>query len=194
MSLRILLIAIFVGALANAVAQQEDDHSIPHNPPICATLVSPDGKLVAIARSPIPETSIPDYHDADGTLLFIRGPNRGDKIIAHRFFGGRFISKMIWSPDSQFLALCSESAGGHSPWHFKSYFWSRDDQKFRSVDFLTGPVVSDELTIAPPHFLTVQIAPAAPEGGLDTEHPAQKKVDLAELRRKTPQLRPSPWP
>jgi hypothetical protein len=188
------LIAIAVCfALGIAVAQQ-DEGGIPHEPKTMITMPSPDGRLVAISRSPIPDTTVPDYEDADGTLIFIRGPNRGDRIIAHRFFAGRFISKMLWSPDSQFLVLCSESAGGHSPWHFNSYFWSRDDRKFRSIDFRAGPVVSDEFAFTAPHNLTLKIAPTAPDKTFDLDHPVEKIVNLSEIRRTTPPLQPGPRP
>lgn len=193
MNARWVLIASICYTWTAGLAQQ-DDGGIPHKPKTVVTLPSPDGQLVAVARSPIPDTEIPDYEDADGTLLFIRGPNRGDHVINHRFFAGRFISKMLWSPDSQFLALCSESVGGHSPWHFNSYFWSRVDRKFRSVDFRAGPVTSDEFIFAPPHLLTVKIAPTAPDHTLDIEHPVDKTVDLAKLCHTTPPLRSSPWP
>jgi hypothetical protein len=186
-----VITACFICAGARA---QQDAGGIPHEPKTIFTLASPDSQLVAIARSPIPDTMLPDYEDADGTLVFIRGPNRGDHVISHRFFPGRFISKMVWSPDSQFLVLCSESAGGHSPWHFNSYFWSRNDRKFRSVDFCAGPVVSDEFTFAAPHSLTVKIAPTAPDNTLDLDHPVDKTVNLSEIRRNTPPLQPSPWP
>jgi hypothetical protein len=188
------LVAVGVcSALAVAVAQQSES-SIPHEPKPIVTLTSPDGHLVAIARSPIPDTTVPDYQDADGTLLFIRGPNRGDQIIAHRFFSSRFISKMMWSPDSRFLVLCSESAGGHSPWHFNSYFWSRDDRKFPSIDFRAGPVVSDELRFTAPHNLTVKIAPRAPDKTLDLDHSVEKMANLSKIRRMTPPVQSSPWP
>jgi hypothetical protein len=189
-----LRVAVAVwSALAAAVAQQNES-SIPHEAKPIVTLTSPDWHLIAIARSPIPDTTVPDYQDADGTLLFIRGPNRGDQIIAHRFFSGRFISKMMWSPDSQFIVLCSESAGGHSPWHFNSYLWSRDDRKFRSIDFRAGPVVSDELRFTAPHKLIVKIAPRAGDKTLDLDHPVEKMVNLSEIRRMTPPLQSSPWP
>jgi hypothetical protein len=93
---------------AVAVAQQNSE-GIPHEPKTIITVPSPDKRIVAIARSPIPDVSVPDYQDADGTLVFIGGPNRGDRIIAHRFFSGRFISRMMWSPDSQFLVLSSKA-------------------------------------------------------------------------------------
>jgi len=188
---------VFIVAAAIVVgsghAQQNDD-GIPKSTKDLVTLSSPDGKLVAIARTPIPDTQMPDYQDADGTLLFIRRPDRGDRIIAHRFFAGRFISKMLWSPDSQFLALCSESAAGHSSWHFQTYFWSRSDGKFRSVDYRAGPVADDVLTFSPPHSLTVKIAATLPDKTLDVEHPSGRTVDLARLRRSTPPLRQSRWP
>jgi hypothetical protein len=177
-----------------AFSQTEDSGGIPHQPKELVVVASPKEDLVAIARSPIPEPTIPDYSDADGTLLFIRGPNRGDHIIAQYFFGARFISKIVWSPDGQFLALCSESSGGHSPWNFKSYFWSRADRKFRSIDFATGPVVSDVFIFKAPHSLTVQIGGPDPSGGIDFEHPIPKIVDLDQLRHKVPELHPSPWP
>jgi hypothetical protein len=191
---RAFLIIAVVGIVGTSTDAQKDDQGIPHPTRDLVILPSPDGQLVAIARTPVPDTDLPDYQDADGTLLFIRGPSRGDRIISHRFFAARFVSKMLWSPDSQFLALCSESAGGHSPWHFNSYFWSRRDQKFRSIDFRAGPVVDDTLVFAPPHKLTVKIAPTLPDNTLDLDHSADKTVDLLQLRRETPPLRPSPWP
>jgi hypothetical protein len=187
MRAKLFIIAAIYCASAVVVAQQ-DDGGIPHEPKTIVTLPSPDGQLVAVARSPIPDTSVPDYEDADGTLLFIRGSVRGDAVVAHRFFAGRFISKMLWSPDSQFLALCSESAGGHQPWHFSSYFWSRADGKFRSVDFRAGQVISDQFAFVPPHTLTVQVA------GVDASHPVSKSLDLSQLRHQTPSLRASAWP
>jgi hypothetical protein len=190
MRVALLFIATLAFGLSTSRAQQ-DEHGIPHEPKDLVTLPSPDGRLVAIARTPVPATDIPDHQDADGTLLFIRGPERGDRIISHRFFAGRFISKMLWSPDSQFLALCSESAGGHSPWHFNSYFWSRSDRKFRSIDYRAGLVLDDTFAFAPPHSLTLRVAP--PGEGM-TDHPIERTVDLADLRRRTPPLRPSPWP
>jgi hypothetical protein len=188
---------IFIAALgfgSRVAPAQQDEHGIPHKPKPLVTLASPDKQLVAIARTPVPATDVPDYQDADGTLLFVRGPSRGDRIISHRFFGGRFVSKMLWSPDSQFLVLCSESAGGHSPWHFHTYFWSRSDGKFRSVDYRAGPVADDVLTFSSPHSLTVKIAATLPDKTLDVDHPSDRIVDLADLRRRTPPLRPSAWP
>jgi hypothetical protein len=35
-----------------------------------------------------------EYSDADGTLVFIKGSQLPDAVIAHRFFLGRFIAKM----------------------------------------------------------------------------------------------------
>jgi len=175
-----------------AVSLAED--GIPHKPQEVVVLPSPKADIVAITRSPIPDTDAPDFSDADGSLLFIRGPERFDRIISHRFFDGRFISKMVWSPDGQFLVMGTESAGGHSPWHFNAYFWSRTDRKYRSVDFATGPVVSDVFAFKSPHSLEVKISGPDPSGGLNFDHPITKTVDLDQLRHKVPAMKACPWP
>jgi hypothetical protein len=182
------LLIFYAGSVAFA------EEGIPHTPKELVLLPSPKADLVAITRSPIPDTELPDFSDADGTLLFIRGPERGSRIIAHRFFAGRFISKMLWSPDGQFLVMGSESAGGHSPWHFNAYFWSHADGKFRPIDYATGPVVSDEFVFTSSHTLHVKIAGPDPKGGLDFEHPITKTVDLDQLRHTVPKLKSCPWP
>jgi len=36
-----------------------------------------------------------EYSDADGTLLFLKGPQLLGAITGHRFFSERFIAKMV---------------------------------------------------------------------------------------------------
>jgi hypothetical protein len=155
---------------------------------------APKGDLIAVARSPIPDTQVPERPDNDGSLVFVKVSKLIDSVISHRFFSGRFITKLVWSPDGQFLVMSSESAGGHSPWHLNSYFWSRADRQFRSVDFRAGQVVSDDFTFTAPHTLTVKIAATAADGTLETDHQVDKTIDLAELQRQIPPLRATPWP
>ena len=149
-------------------------------------LPAPVGGLVAIARTPFPSTDVPENEDFDSTLVVIKDAD--SRVIARRVFASRFIMKMLWSPDGRFLALCSASAGGHSPGHMNSYFWSRSDRHFRSIDYRAGYVTTDSLSFAPPHTLTLQIAPIR-EGILDINHPVEKQVDLEQIRRTTPPLR-----
>jgi hypothetical protein len=177
--LRVVLCASLIVAAAHVYAQDD-------TPPPKVVLPSPVGGLVAIARTPFPSTDVPEKEDFDSTLVVIKDAD--SRVIAHRVFGTRFITKMVWSPDGKFLALCSVSAGGHSPWHMNSYFWSRSHRHFRSIDYRAGYVVSDEFSFAPPHTLTVHVAPWR-DGMWDSEHPLAKTVDLDEIGRSTPPLR-----
>jgi hypothetical protein len=175
------LICASVLALSGFTALGQDD-----NPPPKVVLSAPVGGLVAIARTPFPSTDVPEKEDFDSTLVVIKDAD--SRVIAKHVFASRFITKMIWSPDGRFLVLCSVSAGGHSPWHMNSYFWSRSDKRFRSVDHRAGLVVSDSFSFTSPHTLTVQVAPWR-DGMWDSEHPLEKKVDLEEIRKTTPPLR-----
>ena len=191
--MRIVLVTALFGAAHFAIARQDSGDGV-YEPKTSITATTPLGDLLAVARSPIPDAQVPERPDNDGSLVFVKGSQQIDPVISHRFFSGRFITKLLWSPDGQFLVMSSQSAGGHSPWHLNSYFWSRADRKFRSIDFRAGPVVSDEFTFSPPHMLAVKVAATLPDKSLDTEHPVERTVDLADLRRGTPALRSSPWP
>jgi hypothetical protein len=54
---------------------------------------------------------------------------------------GRNVQKMEWSPDSQFFVFSTASSGGHSPWHWQTYFYDRKQKLFKEVDDLTGPII-----------------------------------------------------
>jgi hypothetical protein len=170
-----------LAALVSSLWAQDADH-----PPRKEVLPAPVGSLVAVARFGIPNDEVPEKEDFDSTLVVIKDAD--NRVIAKHLFSARFITKMLWSPDGKFLALCSTSSGGHSPWHMNSYFWSRSDKRFRSVDHGAGLVVSDSFSFTAPHTLTVQVAPWR-DGMWDSEHPLEKQVDLEEIRRATPPLR-----
>lgn len=180
--LRSVINAFLCVAAASIISAQ----GAPAKPPAIEVLPAPVGGLVAIARSPVPSSELPEKEDFDSTLVVIKDAD--SRVIAKRLFPARFISKMLWSPDGKFLALCSESAGGHSPWHMNSYFWSRHDRHFRSIDYRAGLVVSDSFSFTAPHTLSVRVAPWQ-NGMWDSEHPLDKKIDLEEIRRTTPPLR-----
>ena len=115
-----LLAAIFIVQAIRGAEQKLTDTVYVPKTGIIAT--APKGDLIAVARSPIPDTQVPERPDNDGSLVFIKGSKLIDPMIFHRFFSGRFITKLVWSPDGQFLVMSSESAAGHSPWHLNSYF------------------------------------------------------------------------
>jgi len=48
-----------------------------------------------------------------------------------------------WTVDGRFFVFNTESSGGHQPWHLATYFYSRGENKFYSLDDFVGPVTSD---------------------------------------------------
>jgi hypothetical protein len=107
--LRDLIRAFLCAAAASTVGAQ----GAPSTPPPIEVLAAPVGGLVAIARSPVPSSDLPEKEDFDSTLVVVK--DAAGRVIAKRLFSSRFISKMLWSPDGKFLALCSESAGATRP-------------------------------------------------------------------------------
>lgn len=47
---------------------------------------------------------------------------------------GRALDKAVWSADSRFFVFTTESSGGHSPWHFQTYYYAKVSETFRSFD------------------------------------------------------------
>lgn len=126
---------------------------------------SPSGQHIAVARR-IPARDLPDRVDLDSALVVIRERD-SHAVVTQYVIGGRVVTKLLWAPDGEFLAVATESSGGHSSWRMSSYFWSRADQVFRSVDYCAGIVVSDDFSFEPPHTLAVQVAVWHPDGYWD---------------------------
>jgi hypothetical protein len=54
-----------------------------------------------------------------------------------------------WTSDSKFFVFGMSSSGGHQPWHFFTYAFSRAINRLISVDKAAGPVTS-RFTLMPP--------------------------------------------
>jgi hypothetical protein len=48
-----------------------------------------------------------------------------------------------WTANSLFFVFNVDSSGGHQPWHLATYFYSRSENRFYSLDDYIGPVTSD---------------------------------------------------
>jgi hypothetical protein len=48
-----------------------------------------------------------------------------------------------WTADGQFFVFNVASSAGHQPWRRATYFYSRDENRFHSLDDYIGPVTSD---------------------------------------------------
>lgn len=56
---------------------------------------------------------------------------------------GRGVNHAAWTPDAQFFVFNADSSGGHMPWNLATYFYSRRENRFYSLDCFIGPVTSD---------------------------------------------------
>jgi hypothetical protein len=73
-----------------------------------------------------------------------------EHVIARQNFLACHICHMKWSPDSKFLLFTTESAGGHSPWHFRTFAFCIADKSFRDVEPAVGSVMSQKFHFEPP--------------------------------------------
>src|SRR5450830_362233 len=62
---------------------------------------------------------------------------------------GLCVVQAQWTTDSKFFVFGMSSSGGHQPWHFFTYAFSRTINRLMSVDKVAGPVTS-RFTLMPP--------------------------------------------
>ena len=122
----------------------------------CPGTTSPDQRLRACVWSggkhpaPLDEARI-EVHDPS------------DRVLASKDFRspdgehGRNVQKSQWTPDSQFFVFSTASSGGHSPWHWQTYFYDRRQNQFRELDDFTGPVIKREFMLSAPDWVEVTV-------------------------------------
>jgi hypothetical protein len=69
---------------------------------------------------------------------------------------GYYVARAKWSPDSQFFVFSTSSSGGHSPWSFPTWVFSREKNLIVSFNGMIGdnPTTSEEFTFSGPHTVT----------------------------------------
>lgn len=93
---------------------------------------------------------------------------------------GYYVVRAKWSPDSRFFVYSMASSGGHSPWSFPTFVFSRDKGAIVSLnDMIRGPTVSDSFEFSGPSTLT---ATTWEKQGSDKHIPVV--VDLEDAIRK----------
>jgi hypothetical protein len=126
-----------------------------------ATFKSPDGKFTVNVVS---ETNAEIYATVTNTAGKVLAEVN---LISQSTNNGRQLAKAAWSKDSRFFVFTTESSGGHSPWHYSSFFYSRSSETFRSLDDRSGlSVASESFTIDATdtlHFQAYNFATQAPE-------------------------------
>jgi hypothetical protein len=117
--------------------------------------------------------------------VVIRGPDA--KLMTSRDFSsprgtnGYYVVRAKWSPDSQFFVFSMSSSGGHSPWQFPTWVYSRQKDIIVSFSEMIGgnPTLSDDFNFSGPHTLT---ATTWEKSGSDKQVPIT--VDLADATGK----------
>jgi len=90
---------------------------------------------------------------------------------------GMVVNRGTWTTDSKFFVFNAQASGGHQPWHWPVYFYSRRSNRVSVLDNYVGPIVSPDFTMRPPHIIGTRVL----EMQNDLGRPIS--VDLVGLRR-----------
>ena len=151
------------------------------------TFPSPDGMIHAVVLpSDVDLYGTPDlesrlvFRDTTGKTL------TSQDYSSPRGENGYYVVSAKWSPDSQFFVFSLSSSGGHSPWSFPMWVYSRAKNAIVSFSDMIGgnPTLSGDFTFTPPHTIK---ATTWQMPGSDATMPVT--VDLAMALAKLP---PSP--
>jgi hypothetical protein len=149
----------------------------PPQPVNCPGVTSPDQQLRACVLSvgthpnpPFNESRV-EIRSMNGTVLATKDFKSPDG--EH----GRNIQKMEWSPNSQFFVFSTASSGGHSPWHWQTYFYDRKQKTFKEVDDFTGPVIKRNFKLTAPDWLEVQVQGTTSDpSDINTGHSVKRQL------------------
>jgi hypothetical protein len=122
----------------------------------CSGTASPDHQLracvIEVGKFPPPlNESRVDIRDTSGKLVASRnfGSPKGDQ--------GRSVVHSAWTPDSSFFVFSTQSSGGHSPWHWNTYFYSRKQNKFALLDDTIGAVIKPNFKVKAPDIVEATV-------------------------------------
>jgi hypothetical protein len=94
---------------------------------------------------------------------------------------GYYVFAAKWSPDSQFFVYSMSSSGGHSPWSFPMWVYSRQKNLIADFSAMIGnnPTVSGDFKFTGPHTIS---ATTWEKAGSDNKLPVS--VDLEDAIKK----------
>lgn len=136
--------------------------SIPRSESSCLTVkpevhASPDATLRAVVfpvdvdlhATPDMESRIV-IRTGDGNLLTSKDYS------SPRGANGYYVVNAKWSPDSQFFVYSMSSSGGHSPWSFPTWVYSRQKNLIVGFSAMIGdrPTVSGHFIFTGPHTVS----------------------------------------
>jgi hypothetical protein len=172
------LMSVGIGLFLVACAQQPVPSSTtPVNAVNCPGVTSPDQQLraciLSVGKHPNPpfNESRVEIRNMTGSVLATKDFKSPDG--EH----GRNVQKNQWSADSQFFVFSTASSGGHSPWHWQTYFYNRKQQVFKEVDDFTGPVIKRNFKLSPPDWIEVQIQGTSSDpSDIVSGHPVKRRL------------------
>ena len=174
-------LSFFMAACAQQPTTQGP--STDHHPITCPGVTSPDQKLracvLSVGKHPHPpfNESRVEVRDMKGAILAAKDFKSPDG--EH----GRNVQKAEWSPDSQFFVFSTASSGGHSPWHWQTYFYDRQRNTFKEVDDFTGPIIKRNFKLTAPDRIEVIVqGTAADPMDITKGHSAGDDLCLASTR------------
>jgi hypothetical protein len=97
---------------------------------------------------------------------------------------GYYVYRAEWSPDSQFFVLSLTSSGGHSPWSYPIWVFSRQQRRFVDFSAMIGgkPTLVGDFSFSAPHTVHATTW----KGPGDNIVPVPVTVDLAQALAKLP--------
>ena len=172
-----------IAVILNGCATSQQ-HSAPSPKPEpthvqCSGKQSPNKALCAHIREvgkhapPLNESQV-DILDAHGHVLASKSFKSADG--EH----GRSVAKSSWTPNSRFFVFSTASSGGHSPWHWQTYFYSAKSNSFKELDDTTGPIIKENFQITAPDVVHVRVQ-GTPSDPMDIETGTAKTVHLSSL-------------
>jgi hypothetical protein len=141
----------------------------------CTGTDSPDHQLracvVEVGKFPPLNESRVEIRDTSGKLVASRnfGSPKGDQ--------GRSVVHSAWTPDSNFFVFSTRSSGGHSPWHWNTYFYSRKKNDFAQLDDTIGPVIKPNFKVQAPDVVEATVQGTASDpSDINTGHVVSKHL------------------
>jgi hypothetical protein len=167
-----------IGFSLLACAQQPVPPSpTPPQPVNCPGVTSPDQQLRACILS-VGKHPNPPFNESRVEIRNMAGSTLATKDFkSPDGEHGRNVQKSEWSSDSQFFVFSTASSGGHSPWHWQTYFYDRKQKVFKEVDDFTGPVIKRNFKLSFPDWIQVQVQGTAGDPtDIVTGHPVKRRL------------------
>jgi hypothetical protein len=149
----------------------------PPQPGKCPGVTSPDQQLRACVLS-VGRHPNPPFNESRVEIRNMKGAGLATKDFkSPDGEHGRNVQKDEWSADAQFFVFSTASSGGHSPWHWQTYFYDRKANTFREVDDFTGPVIKRNFKLTAPDWIEVQVqgTPSDPSD-INTGHSIKRRL------------------